>query len=459
MAEKDFTRRYRSSSIDEYLGEKLRRKMKAIFRNEDSFPQKILLHGTRGCGKTTLARIIAKEYLCEDRKDGHACGKCSMCKEIDDNLIFGEIGQTAFGVMELDASNDSGKEAITDLLQDSLEEPMYPLKRKVYILDECHMLSKGAQNALLKTLEEPPKWSVYILCTTDPEKLLGTVRDRCQEKLKVKKANLDELVDRLEYICRQEGIKTSRGALKMIVNSCNRNPRDSMMKLESISKTYGKTVLLEQVVSELDEVTDEVYMEYYRSANKGLSDVMQFSQKLKDMSIEPLDFINGLVRFTIDCLNIKYGVGLDNYSSGQINAVKEMFSTYNTEDLDCLLQILEHAGKTISSNLALGELMISTTAMRISKIKLLAVGLQHEAEQAELENRKGMKKATAAQAEEKEAVVLHSEVNSSLMKSMFGKNVAEVQSEIPVSGPGDSDEEEVDSGEHLTDDDLLSLFG
>ena len=226
MTEVAFHRKYRPKSIDEYIGEDIKKVIINRFRrNEASYPQTILLYGPLGTGKTSMARLLALEYQCLEKVDGRPCGKCEMCLEIQEKLIRSEAGVEVPGVQELNVASDSGKAAMEEMLEDALIEPMYPLKYKIIILDEVHMATMQAQNLLLKIVEEPPKHLVFIFCTTDPDKLLGTLKSRLQLKIEVIKPSIDELANRLLEVCKSEGITTSMDALKLIARRESRIPR------------------------------------------------------------------------------------------------------------------------------------------------------------------------------------------------------------------------------------------
>ncbi len=461
MADIAFHRKYRPLTIDDNMDDDMKETILTRFSDESKYPQTILLHGTRGCGKTSAARLIAKEYHCLSKVNGHACGVCEMCREIEEKLIQTQAGVEAMGVMELDIASESGKSAIDDMLEEALIEPLYPLKYKVVILDECHMATPAAQNRLLKIVEEPPKHLVFIFCTTDPEKLLGTLRSRCQLKQEVRKPTIDRLAERLLEVCKAEKITTSMEALRIIAKKAERIPREALNILETVAKDCGYQVTIENVRAKTGEVAAEIYMEYYKSANDSLERVMMFNKKLKEQDISAKNFIRGLTRFTLDCIYLRYGIGMDDYAADYVKSVKQFFSMYNSEEMDMLLQIIEYANKMIDEEDTKAELIITTTAMRIGKTKLLAVGLTHEDVQAEKENKSSFNNYKAILNEEKEATktVIKSRVDGSVLVSVFGKNVSEVKGGINLDV---SDKEEKPSSPEddrmLSDEELLNLF-
>ena len=181
-----------------------------------------LFCGTRGTGKTTVAKIFAKAVNCENPKDGSPCGECAMCKAI--------AAGTSMNVIEIDAASNNG----VDDLRAIIEMVKYPPtvgRYKVYIIDEVHMLSQAAENAFLKTLEEPPEHAIFILATTDPQKVRSTIRSRCMQ-LNFKRVTESELAAGMERICAKRGIEVTRDALVTIASRADGSVRDALSILE-----------------------------------------------------------------------------------------------------------------------------------------------------------------------------------------------------------------------------------
>ena len=381
-----WVRKYRPSSFDDYMGDDVKRLVVNRFADRTSIPNTIMLYGTRGTGKTSMARLLSKEIHCMEPVDGHSCGECEMCQAIDEYISATEAGAECPGITEIDAATTTGKNDINDIIEDAIVPPMWPLKYKVLILDECHMLSVSAQNSLLKVVEEPPAHLIFILCTTDPEKVIGTIHSRMQLKLEVKKKSVDEMVKKLMWIAEQENLEISPQALQVIAKKGDRIPRECINLLESVAKNYGNVVTLESVREALGDVSNDIYISYYNAANKSLEAILQFNKILKEKDIAPKEFMKGLIRFTLDSMYVRYGIANEDYSIEFVKKAKELFKIYRASDMDALLQIVESASRRIDSDDTKSELIITTTALRIGKVNLLAQGLAGQAGVASEEN-------------------------------------------------------------------------
>lgn len=390
MAEIAWYRKYRPSTMADYMGDNIKNVVKARFTVPENRPQVLMISGNRGCGKTTFARIVSKYYLCENPIEGEPCGECEMCQTINEVLIGGQVDVEVPGVVEVDATTANGKEAIQNIIEDAIIPPMYT-KRKVLILDECHMITPSAQNSLLKIIEDIPEHLVVIFATTNIEKVLGTILSRCQLKLEVKKKSVDELADRLLEISKQEGLKVELSALKIIAKKGDRVPREAINLLEDVAKNYGGVISVKTVRESTGDVASELYMEYFKAANTSLEKILEFNKKIKEMDIAPKVFIRGLTRFLLDCLYIRHGIHIEDYPTEYLKEVNDLFKLYTTSEFDTLLQVIEYASKMVGEDEIKGELIITTTALRIGKIGILANGLAEEVEQAEKENKQSIK--------------------------------------------------------------------
>ena len=206
-----------------------------------------LFCGTRGTGKTTTAKVFAKAVNCLEPIDFEPCGKCETCRGIEDGSIM--------DVYEIDAASNNGVDNIRDLRDDVKYAPSI-CKYKVYIIDEVHMLSTAAFNALLKTLEEPPAHVIFILATTEYQKVPATILSRCQ-RFDFKRIKVSDIVGRLKSIAEAEGIDVEERTLKLIARNSDGALRDALSIFDQCISIGGKGVKYDDVISILGITTDE----------------------------------------------------------------------------------------------------------------------------------------------------------------------------------------------------------
>jgi DNA polymerase-3 subunit gamma/tau len=221
-------RRYRPQRFSELVGQDhVVRALRNAVR-DDRVVHAYLFSGPRGCGKTSTARILGKALNCENLEDGEPCGKCDSCRSI-------EAG-TSYDVHELDAASNNGVDAMRDLVERTALGTAG--RRKVYILDEVHMLSKGAEAALLKTLEEPPSHVVFVLATTDPQKVSSTVSSRCQP-LDFHLLPTDALEAHVRYVIADAHLDVSEEAIEAVLRRGGGSARDTLSALDQVVVTGG----------------------------------------------------------------------------------------------------------------------------------------------------------------------------------------------------------------------------
>ena len=259
-----FARRYRPTSLNDYIGnDKMKDTLINYFRGNR--PQSILLTGSTGCGKTTMARLIVKEYLCEDwGKDKCACGVCDTCKSLDNYIETGNT-EGIFDVTEIDITDKSGKRDL-DSVFETVEYPSINGGWKIYIADEVHAASIAAQTRMLKMLEEPPEKVLFIFCTTDPQKMLDTLKNRCQLKLQVSKPSMSELTKLLKRVCLEEGRDYDMEGLRTIASRSDFVIRDSLNNLERVIETKGNATS-ESVNSEFQEISEKILFDFFEVHN------------------------------------------------------------------------------------------------------------------------------------------------------------------------------------------------
>lgn len=214
-----------------------------------------LFCGTRGTGKTTVAKIFAKAVNCESPEDGSPCGKCDMCRAIS--------AGASMNVIEIDAASNNGVDNIREIREEVSYRPTEG-KYKVYIIDEVHMLSIGAFNALLKTLEEPPEYVIFILATTEAHKIPVTILSRCQ-RYDFKRISLETISARLQELIDKEGWKVEEKAVRYIARAADGSMRDALSLLDQCAAFYiGQELKYDHVLEVLGAVDTEVFSRLLR---------------------------------------------------------------------------------------------------------------------------------------------------------------------------------------------------
>ena len=223
--------------------------------NADRIGHAYLFCGTRGTGKTTVAKIFAKAVNCEHPVDGSPCGECAMCKSI--------AAGTSMNVIEIDAASNNGVDNIREIREEVTYRPTEG-KYKVYIIDELHMLSIGAFNAFLKTLEEPPEYVIFILATTEAHKIPITILSRCQ-RYDFKRISIETIAARLRELIDKEGWDVEDKAVRYIAKMADGSMRDSLSLLDQCAAFYmNETLTYDHVLEVLGAVDTEVFSRLLR---------------------------------------------------------------------------------------------------------------------------------------------------------------------------------------------------
>ncbi|MCI9079029.1 MAG: DNA polymerase III subunit gamma/tau [Lachnospiraceae bacterium] len=231
-----------------------------------------LFCGTRGTGKTTVAKILAKAVNCENPENGSPCNKCSTCQKIN--------RQASMNVIEIDAASNNGVANIREIIEEVQYSPAEG-KYKVYIIDEVHMLSTGAFNALLKTLEEPPSYVIFILATTEAHKIPITILSRCQ-RYDFKRISVDTIAGRLRELMDKEGIEAEEEALRYIAKAAEGSLRDALSLLDQCIAFYpGQKLSYDNTLDVLGAVDMGVYSQMFNYIIK--SDVTGCIKLIDDM--------------------------------------------------------------------------------------------------------------------------------------------------------------------------------
>jgi DNA polymerase-3 subunit gamma/tau len=230
-------RKYRPQSFDELIGQEHVRTTLENAIARQRIAHGYIFAGQRGTGKTTIARIVARCLNCVEGPTAAPCGKCSSCLEIPQG--------NAPDVIEIDAASNRGINEMRELRENVRYQPARD-RYKVFIIDEAHQITSEAFNALLKTLEEPPEWAVFILCTTESHKIPTTIASRCQQ-FNFRSVEFSDVVARMDYICHQEGIETEPEALAVLAQSGEGSVRDSLSALDQAIACCGSKLTGEAV--------------------------------------------------------------------------------------------------------------------------------------------------------------------------------------------------------------------
>lgn len=278
-------RKYRPSTFNTVVGQKaLVQTLKNAIAN-NKLAHAYLFCGPRGVGKTTCARIFAKTINCEHRtSDGEACNECDSCK------AMGE--QRSYNVYELDAASNNSVDNIRELI-DQVQIPPQIGKYKVFIIDEVHMLSTQAFNAFLKTLEEPPKHAIFVMCTTEKQKILPTILSRCQT-YDFQRISTQDIADQLSYIAGQEGIKTEPQALLTIARKADGGMRDALSVFDQISSFTSGNVTYQATIENLNILDYELFFRLTDAALQGnIPATMVMLDEVIRKGFDPQYFIGG----------------------------------------------------------------------------------------------------------------------------------------------------------------------
>ncbi|KGF92146.1 MULTISPECIES: DNA polymerase III subunit gamma/tau [Prochlorococcus] len=291
---KPFHQKYRPNNLDQLVGQNFI----SITLKQALLTKKIapayLFNGPRGTGKTSSARIFAKSLNCQafEQPTINPCGKCDLCQQITDG--------NALDIIEIDAASNTGVENIREIIERARFAPTQA-RWKVYVIDECHMLSTAASNALLKTIEEPPSRVVFILATTNPERVLNTIQSRCQ-KFDFRRISPSDIVQHLSEIAKKESIHYEVQALKIIAKRSNGGMRDAQSLLEQLN-LLPEGITIRNIQNLLGEVSEIELTNLIKSLiENNAASLIIACNKLYDAGNEPHQIIIGLLNITRDLL-------------------------------------------------------------------------------------------------------------------------------------------------------------
>lgn len=286
-------RKYRPSSFDEIYGQDIIKKIILNEINLNKISHAYLFCGPRGTGKTSVAKLIAKLINCEHQKNGSACGKCNSCIQFENKNYV--------DIIEMDAASNNGVDEIRELKNKANLLPASS-KYKIYIIDEVHMLSIGAFNALLKILEEPPKHVIFILATTEINKIPTTIVSRCQ-RFDFNKIPEIKIFERLKYISNKENINITEEALKSIANLTDGGLRDAIGLLDK-ALAYTNDLITEDIIHLVNYTLTkkEVYKLFHMLYMNDVENYITYIEKINDRGIDLLKVTDELMQYLRDLL-------------------------------------------------------------------------------------------------------------------------------------------------------------
>ena len=344
MAYQALYRKWRPQKFEDMVGQTAVTKTlkNAIIHHKTSHAY--LFTGPRGTGKTSAAKIFAKAINCLNPQDGEPCNDCLLCKGITE----GTIGD----VIEIDAASNNGVEEIRDIRDKARYAPTQATY-KVYIIDEVHMLSTGAFNALLKTLEEPPKNVIFILATTEPHKIPATIISRTQ-RFDFRRITNDEIIQRLRYILEQEEIAYEEEALSVIARCANGGMRDALSLLDQVISFSDDKVSFEQAIQVSGSLTDDLMIEFVRllTQQQAQAALLQL-QDLLLLGKEASRLIEEWLEFSRDLLVAKQTGDMIGRSEAFVAFAKEVEEAFLYRFMDALNQTQQEMRFTTKPTISL----------------------------------------------------------------------------------------------------------
>ena len=353
-------RKFRPIRFDELVGQE---HITKTIKNQilsDRVGHAYLFNGGRGTGKTSIAKILARAINCLNPQDGEPCNECEICKSALDGSLT--------DIVEMDAASNNSVEDVRDI-REAVNFLPTKAKYRVYIIDEVHMLSTGAFNALLKTLEEPPKHVKFLLATTEPQKIPATILSRCQ-RFDFKRISNEDIIKRLKIVCKESKIEISDEALNLIATLAEGGMRDALSILERCNQD-GEDKIDENKIRDLVGIPKITYIKNLVEAIIN-QDVDSSLKVIEEILKEGKDLNNLLwetIKYVKDILLYKSTGGLQTYTKEEIEDIKILSEKISKEELInliCNLSELENSLKMTTQKLIIFQTGIIKLCNRIN---------------------------------------------------------------------------------------------
>ena len=351
---------YRPKTFEDVVGqEHIVKTLKNQIKN-NNIGHAYLFSGTRGTGKTSTAKIFARAVNCLNPTNEEPCNECEICTDtLNDNIM---------DIVEIDAASNNSVDDIREL-RESVKYTPSKAKYKVYIIDEVHMLSQGAFNALLKTLEEPPSYVIFILATTEPHKIPATILSRCQ-RFDFKRVSSKDIATRMAYICKKEGIEVEEKALSLIARNSQGALRDALSILDQCMSFGNDKIEYNDVIELLGTVNiDELFELSQAIINEDTKKSLQILNEFVIWGKDIRNLINDLIDHFRNIMVCKVSKDLDEIISlpeENINQLKEQAKTIDINSLIRILNILSETQDNMKSS-SNTRILAEVTIMKIAQ--------------------------------------------------------------------------------------------
>lgn len=352
-------RKYRPQGFEDLIGQGHVKQTLMNTLQNNQFSHAYLFSGPRGTGKTSVAKLFAKAVNCLDRKSFEPCNECRNCQSITTNA--------STDVFEIDAASNNGIDEIRQIRENVNFAPSEG-KYKVYIIDEVHMLSTGAFNALLKTLEEPPAHVIFILATTEPHKIPLTIISRCQ-RFDFRRISPEDIVERMKFILKEQGINVEEDALKLISQVAQGGMRDALSLLDQTISYANGEVTIGDVTAVVGKVSINLISAIVFAIHEGNTEsVLNNIEKMIDRGKEPEFFLEDLIGYYRDILVYQLTNDPNQMTTAvSSNNFKKLSELLAQEDIQKIIQELMECKSLLKWSNS------SKTSLEVAVLKLVAL--------------------------------------------------------------------------------------